>query len=118
VSFLRHGFVVASPRQSVVAKRLREARLAAGLSQRELGVRAGMDPSVASPRINQYERAKHLPDPQTLERLGTVLDRPLPFFYATDEDLAFLITVFHQAKATQRRAWLAEARRRFNPDKG
>ena len=100
-----------SQRQSVVAKRLREARVAAGLSQRELGVRAGMDPSVASPRINQYERAKHLPDPQTLERLGAVLGRPLPFFYAADEDLAFLITAFHHARAVQRRQWLADVRR-------
>ena len=97
-------------RQSIVAKRLREARLAAGLSQRELGVRAGMDPSVASPRINQYERAKHLPDPLTLERLGVVLNQPLPFFYAADEDLAFLITAFHRARATQRREWMSHIR--------
>lgn len=94
----------------MVAQRLREARLAAGLSQRELGVRAGMDPSVASPRINQYERAKHLPDPLTLERLGVVLDRPLPFFYTADEDLALLITAFHHARPATRRQWLATLR--------
>ncbi len=95
----------------MVAKRLREARVAAGLSQRELGVRAGMDPSVASPRINQYERGKHLPDPLTLERLGVVLDRPLPFFYAADEDLAFLISAFHRARVAQRRQWMVDVRR-------
>jgi len=70
-----------------------------------------MDPSVASPRINQYERGKHLPDTLILERLGAVLNRPLPFFYAADEDLAFLITTFHQMRSTQRRGLLTLARR-------
>ena len=102
----------------MVAKRLREARTAAGLSQRELGVRAGMDPSVASPRINQYERGKHLPDPLMLERLGAVLNRPLPFFYATDEDLAFLIAAFHHARPPQRRRWLAEVRKTVETVRG
>ncbi|MBO9664951.1 helix-turn-helix transcriptional regulator [Dokdonella sp.] len=86
-----------------VAKRLREARIEAGISQRELGVRAGIDPSVASPRINQYERGKHLPDPTTLERLGNVLDRPLPYFYAADDTLAAFIIAFASATAAQRR---------------
>jgi transcriptional regulator with XRE-family HTH domain len=82
-----------------------------GISQRELGIRAGLDPSVASPRINQYEQAKHLPDPLTLERLGTVLGYPLPYFYAADDDLAFVIVAFHRGAAAQRRRWASDARR-------
>ena len=77
-----------------------------------------MDPSVASPRINQYERAKHLPDPHTLKRLGVVLDRPLPFFYAADEELACLILAFHRARAPQRRRLLAEARKVTESSRG
>jgi len=88
-------------REPAVARRLREARLAVGLSQRELGIRAGMDPSVASPRINQYERGKHLPDPLTLEQLGRVLNCPLPYFYATDDKLAKLILAGHAASDAQ-----------------
>lgn len=88
-------------REPIVARRLREARIAAGLSQRELGVRAGMDPSVASPRVNQYERAKHLPDPLTLERLGTVLNCPLPYFYADDDGLAQHILAFCRANGIE-----------------
>ncbi len=84
--------------------------MAAGLSQRELGIHAGMDPSVASPRINQYERSKHLPDPLILERLGAVLDRPLPYFYALDEDMASIITLFHRAKAAKRKQCLTDLR--------
>ena len=94
---------VGRERDSIVAKRLREARLEAGLSQRELGIRAGIDASVASPRINQYERAKHLPDPSMLERLGRVLDCPLPFFYSTDDRLANLILAYHHSRSAEYR---------------
>src|SRR5882724_4286275 len=102
-------------REPIVVRRLREARTIFGISQRELGVRAGMDPSVASPRINQYERAKHLPDPLTLERLGRVLNCPLPFFYATDDDLAKQILVFHRASDRERGQLSALARKIDHP---
>ena len=55
------------------ARRLKQARLHADLSQRELGILAGLEPHVASPRINQYERGKHEPKLQTAERLAEVL---------------------------------------------
>ena len=45
-----------------MALRLREAREAAGLSQRQLGIVAELDVSVASPHINQYEQGKHMPN--------------------------------------------------------
>lgn len=67
---------------------------------------------MASPRVNQYERGKHLPDPLILERLGAVLNRPLPYFYAADEDMAAVITLLHRAKATQRKRWLADLLRK------
>lgn len=77
--------------EAVAAERLREARTATGLSQRELGVRAGLDPSAASPRINQYERGKHTPDTIALTKLGQVLDVPVAYFFASDDGLADLI---------------------------
>ena len=48
--------------RSVVARRLKEARVRAGLSQKQLGIKAGIEEFSASPRINQYERGKHTPD--------------------------------------------------------
>jgi transcriptional regulator with XRE-family HTH domain len=90
-------------RESTIAKRLREARQAAGLSQRELGVLAGFDPSVASPRVNQYERAKHVPNPSVLEKLGRVLNCPLAFFFAVDDGLAVLALAYHRASASERK---------------
>lgn len=95
-----------APNQSplgIVAKRLREAREATGLSQRQLGIVAGLDVSVASPRINQYEQERHMPNVQMLERLGQILNRPLPWFYTMDDELAALILAYHQANQSKRR---------------
>lgn len=94
-------------KEAVVAVRLRAARLEAGLSQRALGVQAGMDPSVASPRINQYERGKHTPDTSTLLKLGEVLGVPVAYFFADDDDLAVLITAYHRLSPSPRRRLLA-----------
>jgi len=90
----------------IVALRIREAREAIGLSQRQLGLVAGLDVSVASPRINQYEQGRHMPNLQMLERLGQILDRPLPWFYTADDDLAALILAWHQAAPSKRRRLL------------
>lgn len=77
--------------RSVIAKRLREARQRAGLSQKTLGIKAGIDEFSASPRINQYEQSKHTPDYSTVERLADVLGVPTPFFYTRDDWLAEFI---------------------------
>ena len=63
------------------ARRLKQARLHTGLSQKELGIRAGLDPHVASPRINQYERGKHEPKLETAERLAQALGIPAALLY-------------------------------------
>lgn len=75
-------------------KRLKEARLASKLSQKELGIAAGIDPFSASPRINQYETGKHTPDFLTLKRLAEVLSVPTAFFYAEEDNLAEMIKLF------------------------
>ena len=87
---------------SVITKRLHEARLAAGISQKQLGIAAGIDEFSASPRINQYERGVHVPDFATLERLALVLNVPTPYFYTRDEALAKLILRYGQMSATEK----------------
>ena len=74
------------------ARRLKQARLHTGLSQKELGIRAGLDPHVASPRINQYERGKHEPKLETAERLAQALGIPAALLYF----LAVLLEVAHR----------------------
>ncbi|MDQ6992160.1 MAG: helix-turn-helix transcriptional regulator [Mariprofundus sp.] len=73
---------------SPVAQRIREARVKTGLSQKSLGIAAGIDEFSASPRINQYERGKHAPDFSMVERLAKILDVPVAYFYAKEDWLA------------------------------
>lgn len=89
-----------------VPMRLRAARLEAGLSQKELGIRAGIDEFSASPRINQYERGKHAPDYVTLARLAEVLNVPPAYFYADGDDLANVICAFHRGGQRKRKELL------------
>jgi transcriptional regulator with XRE-family HTH domain len=88
---------------SVVGNRLREARGRLGISQKQLGIKAGFDPSVASPRINQYETGKHVPDVQTAQRLADVLRVPAPYLYAKDDLLAAWILAYSRVTPTVRR---------------
>ena len=66
--------------------RLKQARLNAGLSQKMLGIEAGIDAFVASTRINRYELGIHRPDLLTVRKLAKVLDVPVAFFFADEDD--------------------------------
>lgn len=92
---------------SVVAKRLKEARTRAGISQKQLGIQADIDEFSASARINQYERGKHEPDLRTLSRLASVLDVPVPYFYCEDAELAQVIIGFAGLRRADRKKVLA-----------
>jgi len=91
---------------SIVAKRLKEARLNAGISQKQLGIKAGIDEFSASARINQYERGKHTPDLLTLTRLAAVMKVPAPYFYCQDAELAEVIVKFSALGKAQRKRLL------------
>ena len=78
-------------------QRLSDARTEAGLSQKSLGIFAGLDPSVASPRINQYERGVHSPSFPMLVALARVLKVPVAYFYCQDEDSAAMLLAYSQA---------------------
>jgi transcriptional regulator with XRE-family HTH domain len=82
---------------SVFALRLKEARIRLGLSQEKLGVLAGIDEASSSARMNQYERGKHTPDSTMVARLAQALNVPEAFFYAQDDELAWLLIQWHRA---------------------
>ena len=88
---------------TIIARRLKEARKRAGISQKQLGILAGIDASSASPRINQYERGKHTPDHLTIERLAKVLKVPRSFFYAYDDNLARFILHYGSLTVPERK---------------
>ncbi|MDE3738169.1 MULTISPECIES: helix-turn-helix domain-containing protein [Pseudomonas] len=81
---------------SVFARRLKEARKAAGLSQERLGILAGIDPMSASARMNQYEKGKHEPNIVVVRQIADALDLPEAFFYASDDGMAVLLQLFHR----------------------
>jgi len=78
--------------------RLKQIRLARGLSQKELGKLAGIDEFVASTRINRYEQGIHEADLETAGRLAQALVVPLAYFYADDDKLAEMILQFDPTK--------------------
>lgn len=92
------------------SSRMKAARERLGISQAELGVRAGIDEFCASARINQYERGKHAPDFLTVCNLAKVLGVPAAYFYAEDDSLAELIVLFGKLRATERKSLLTSAR--------
>ena len=71
--------------------RLKAARKAAGLTQQQLGMRLGMEQSTASARMNQYEKGKHAPDYQTMQRIAQELGFPVAYFYCDDDLLAEIL---------------------------
>jgi len=84
-------------RKSPVGVRLREARLKKGISQKGLGILAGIDEFSASSRINQYERNKHVPDFSIAKRLARALGVPVTFLYTDDDEIAELILLYVKA---------------------
>lgn len=89
-------------RMDLLARRLKEARKQAGLSQEKLGVLAGIDEMSASARMNQYERGKHTPDFGMVQRIAVVLDVPAAYFYAEEDELAALLVKVHHLTKAQR----------------
>lgn len=77
--------------QETFCKRLKQARLAKGFSQKSLGIAAGIDEFVASTRINRYEKGIHEADLDTIQRLADALEVPVAYLFAEDDRLAAVI---------------------------
>tara|TARA_B110000211_G_scaffold170795_1_gene192783 strand:+ start:442 stop:708 length:267 start_codon:yes stop_codon:yes gene_type:complete len=80
--------------ESPFPKRLKEARKAKGLSQKQLGILAGMDEFAASARMNQYEKGVHSPDFKTVKALSDILEVPTAYLYCIEDDLAVKILIW------------------------
>ncbi len=94
------------PDLPLFSKRLKSARVESGLSQEKLGIEAGIDEFSASARINQYERGKHAPDVLTASHLARVLKVPLAYFWASEEDEATLLLMYHRLSVRKRKQLL------------
>ena len=74
-----------------ISKRIKELRLELDLSQKKLGILAGIDEFSASARVNQYEKDKHVPDFSTIQRFAKILKVPACYFYAESDEMALAI---------------------------
>ncbi|MDO3620217.1 helix-turn-helix transcriptional regulator [Ralstonia pseudosolanacearum] len=93
----------------VLARRIRQARLAAGMSQVELALEAGIEPETASSRMSRYESGLRIPDPELVERMAAVLSRPPGWFYEPNEQLAELLLTAWRLRPADRRRVMALA---------
>lgn len=80
-----------SPPNTLFGRRLREARVRAGIAQDKLGVMIGMDEGSSSARISRYETGTHEPPFSIAEKLASVLGVPAAYFYCDDDKLAILL---------------------------
>ena len=82
--------------------RLKQARKAKGLTQKELGMLIGLDVNTASSRMNHYETGRHLPDYDMAKKIAEELDVPVAYFYCDSEENAQLLISFHKLTYEQK----------------
>jgi len=93
--------------------RLKEARTSSNISQKELGIRIGLDPSSASGRMNHYEKGRHTPDLQTLKRIAEELDVPLNYFFCESDEMAKCVEMFYRISEDNKKSVLEELRKKL-----
>ncbi|MDB2386169.1 helix-turn-helix domain-containing protein [Shewanella sp.] len=76
--------------------RLKQARTAMGISQKQLGIQLGMEPGTASARMNHYEKGKHTPDYATLKAMADELGVPVAYFFCESEKNAQVLCLLEQ----------------------
>lgn len=75
----------------MVPKRLKMARLAAGLSQEKLSELLGIEGINTRSRLSSYEVGRTEPQFSLIKKIAKVLDYPTEYFYAEDDDFALTI---------------------------
>ena len=89
---------------TTIHKRLKEARLIAGVSKKKLGMAANnMNEFSAIATINQYENGKLIPDFITLKKIAKVLSVPVAYFYADNNMLAKFLFLYGKINKKSRK---------------
>lgn len=77
--------------RTLFGRRLRDARLRAGIAQDKLGIMIGLDEGCSSARMSRYENGVHEPPFLIAEQIAKVLGLSACYFYCSDERLAEII---------------------------
>lgn len=96
------------PTATLFGRRLRAARLAAGMSQVDLGAALNEDPNLVSPRISRYERGDREPDHATVKALADTLGVPEAYFFAASDTLAEVILLVAKLPPDQQKLALRQ----------
>ena len=100
---------VSSPAKSLLGRRLREARLRAGLAQDKLGVMIGLDEGSSSARMSRYENGVHEPAFVWVEKMADALGIPAAYFYCSDDRLAEIMLAYTDLPEKKRKLLYAYA---------
>lgn len=93
-----------SSTQTVFARRLKEARLNAGIPQDRLGVMIGLDEGCSSARMSRYETGVHEPPFPIIIKIADVLNVPVAYFFCGDDRLAEMMRAYFLADEDNRQA--------------
>lgn len=93
-----------SPTKSLFGRRLREARLRAGIAQDQLGVMIGLDEGCSSARMSRYENGVHEPPFIWVEKMADVLGVPAAYFYCDDDRLAEIMLAYSALSERKRKS--------------
>ncbi|QUX93524.1 XRE family transcriptional regulator [Marinomonas sp. A3A] len=94
--------------ENPIPLRLKQARKNIGISQKELGIKIGMDASSASGRMNHYEKGRHSPDLETLRKIAQELNVPLNYFLCEDDLSAELACLISRLDDNSKKALITE----------
>jgi transcriptional regulator with XRE-family HTH domain len=78
----------------VFGRRLREARLRAGIAQDRLGIMIGLDEGCSSARMSRYENSVHEPSFPVIESIARALGLPVAYFFCDDDKLAEIMQTY------------------------
>ncbi|CAG0983716.1 hypothetical protein GEOBC_01972 [Geobacteraceae bacterium] len=96
-----------SPAKSLFGRRLREARLRAGIAQDKLGVMIGLDEGSSSARMSRYESGVHEPPFVWVDKIANALGIPAAYFYCDDDRLAEIMLAYSALSEKKRKTLYA-----------
>tara|TARA_R110001583_G_scaffold72800_1_gene203370 strand:+ start:1391 stop:1597 length:207 start_codon:yes stop_codon:yes gene_type:complete len=67
--------------------------------------------------MNHYEKGRHMPDYETLEKLAAELGVPVAYFFCEVESVAELICILDHLTEDQRQGLIEQLKTQKTPDK-